>query len=251
MICKKRGFFMKKLVYLLLLVFLISPLLAAEEEIRIFTLDTLSLFTGQEGEGYVSHYGRVYDVSETWSQGTHRGFMAGIDISEPIGDAPHGIAVLDRLPLVGYLAERLFTLEDLEEYHGQDGQPGYVSVGGIVHDVSETWSGGTHRGFVAGQDITEEIGGAPHGLTVLERLPVVGVIVELALTKEELAPYNGSDGNRGLIAVNGVIYDVSETWSGGTHRGFTAGGDITEEIGDSPHGLTVLEKLPVVGYLIE
>jgi predicted heme/steroid binding protein len=54
--------------------------------------------------------------------------------------------------------------------------------------------------------------------------------------------------------VDGVIYDVTNVpqWSNGGHNGFTAGKDLTEEIKNvSPHGVSKLQGLPVVGKLIE
>ena len=76
---------------------------------------------------------------------------------------------------------------------------------------------------------------------------------ELVLTVDELAAYNGKDGQPAYVAVDGVIYDVTDVpeWAGGEHySGLTAGQDLTEEIkNQSPHGLSVLDGLPVVGTL--
>lgn len=75
----------------------------------------------------------------------------------------------------------------------------------------------------------------------------------LVLTVEELAAYNGKDGQPAYVAVDGVIYDVTDVpeWENGEHySGLTAGNDLTEEIkNQSPHGLSVLDGLPVVGTL--
>lgn len=77
-------------------------------------------------------------------------------------------------------------------------------------------------------------------------------VSKLELTVEELAQYNGKDGNPAYIAVDGVIYDVSDVpqWKDGEHNGFSAGNDLTEEIKTiSPHGVSKLKGLPVVGAL--
>ena len=77
---------------------------------------------------------------------------------------------------------------------------------------------------------------------------------ERTFTLEELAQFNGADGKPAYIAVDGVVYDVSDVsyWSGGTHNGFTAGNDLTEEIKTiSPHGVSKLTGLPVVGKLAD
>jgi predicted heme/steroid binding protein len=76
----------------------------------------------------------------------------------------------------------------------------------------------------------------------------------IQITIEELAMYDGTEGNPAYIAVDGVIYDVSDStrWSGGSHNGFTAGQDLSAQIKTiSPHGLSVLDGIPIVGEIIE
>ncbi len=75
---------------------------------------------------------------------------------------------------------------------------------------------------------------------------------ELELTLEELAQYNGQNGKPAYVAVDGIIYDVTNAspWKGGTHNGFTAGKDLTKEIKTiSPHGVSKLQLVPVVGKI--
>lgn len=66
---------------------------------------------------------------------------------------------------------------------------------------------------------------------------------------ETLAAFDGQDGNPAYVAINGVVYDVTDVpnWRGGLHNGNTAGKDLTSVLGRSPHGETVLKDLPVVG----
>lgn len=73
------------------------------------------------------------------------------------------------------------------------------------------------------------------------------------LTLEELATYNGKDGNPAYIAVDGVIYDVSGSskWKDGEHNGYSAGQDLTEYLSKSPHGASVLSRMTVVGKLVQ
>ncbi len=76
----------------------------------------------------------------------------------------------------------------------------------------------------------------------------------LSLTVEELAAYNGEDDMPAYVAVDGVIYDVTDVpaWRNGAHNGNFAGNDLTEEINKmSPHGTKVLENLTVVGELVQ
>ena len=77
--------------------------------------------------------------------------------------------------------DRVFTLEELAEYDGLEGREAYVAVDGVVYDVtgSDMWDEGGHNGFQAGQDLSEEIKEvSPHGVSVLERMPVVGTLEE-------------------------------------------------------------------------
>ena len=62
------------------------------------------------------------------------------------------------------------------------------------------------------------------------------------------------NGNPAYIAVDGVIYDVTDVpqWNGGGHNGYFAGNDLTEEIKTiSPHGVSKLNGIPVVGTLAD
>ncbi len=76
--------------------------------------------------------------------------------------------------------ETKFTLEELAEYNGTGGKPAYVACKGKVYDVSASsfWLDGDHFGaHQAGKDLTEELEMAPHGVEVLERTKLVGVLV--------------------------------------------------------------------------
>ncbi len=70
------------------------------------------------------------------------------------------------------------------------------------------------------------------------------------LTLDELAQYNGKDGAKAYIAINGVIYDVTDDaqWTSGEHGGQMAGTDVTAAF---PHSDGREANLPVVGNLVE
>lgn len=74
---------------------------------------------------------------------------------------------------------------------------------------------------------------------------------ELKLNSDELSAYNGMNGKPAYVAVNGVIYDVSNesTWGGASHFGLVAGKDLTVQFNSCHKTEAVLSKLPKVGIL--
>lgn len=70
-------------------------------------------------------------------------------------------------------------------------------------------------------------------------------------TLEELSSYNGRNGNPAYVAVNGVVYDVTNiaAWGGATHFGLTAGTDVTSQFTSCHAGQPILSKLKVVGKM--
>ena len=74
------------------------------------------------------------------------------------------------------------------------------------------------------------------------------------MTPTELAGNDGRDGRRAYIAVNGKVYDVTESprWQNGLHPpDHQAGQDLTEELTKAPHVRAVIERFPLVGTLEE
>ncbi|MBS3990439.1 MAG: hypothetical protein KGZ51_00025 [Erysipelothrix sp.] len=69
-------------------------------------------------------------------------------------------------------------------------------------------------------------------------------------TLAELATFDGKEGRKAYVAVDGMVYDVSDVpeWNGG-HQGLTPGQDHSAAIEQSPHGKNVLRNLRVVGKL--
>lgn len=69
--------------------------------------------------------------------------------------------------------EKIFTSETLSVYNGLNGQPAYISVDGLVYDVSSLFKNGEHRGCRAGQDVSGEFY-QDHTAKILEGFTVVG-----------------------------------------------------------------------------
>lgn len=68
----------------------------------------------------------------------------------------------------------------------------------------------------------------------------------------ELEAADGLDGRPAWVAVNGVVYDVTNSpgWKDGEHRGGSkAGADLTEEFVESAHAMDTMSRTPVVGRL--
>ena len=76
-------------------------------------------------------------------------------------------------------------------------------------------------------------------------------MTEKIFTLDELKNYDGKEGRKAYIAVDGVVYDVTNVaaWQGGTHHGNNAGNDVSDRIVKAQHGKSTLEKLEIVGKL--
>jgi predicted heme/steroid binding protein len=71
-------------------------------------------------------------------------------------------------------------------------------------------------------------------------------------TAEELAKYDGKNGQPAYVAYEGTVYDVSESsmWGDGEHEGMHfAGNDLTAEQADAPHDVYITD-FPEVGKYV-
>jgi len=198
----------------------------------------------------------------------------------------------------------VYTAESIKAYNGLNGNPAYIAVNGKVYDVTNlsAWSGGNHRGYQAGQDLSQAFASSPHAMSILDGAKVVGTYSNTApvavdttsknnepsptvkvvtaantstatapstlatsqstsnnsqtgstetWTLDKLAAYNGLNGNPAYIAVNGIIYDVTNlsAWSGGNHKGYQAGQDLSQAFASSPHSASILKSALIVASL--
>jgi predicted heme/steroid binding protein/uncharacterized membrane protein len=73
-------------------------------------------------------------------------------------------------------------------------------------------------------------------------------------TEQQLSFYDGRNGRPAYVAVDGIVYDVSNSkyWKNGIHENMHhAGEDLSSDINEAPHGRDVLKNLPRVGTLKE
>jgi len=79
-----------------------------ETELPTMSLTELSQFDGKNGaKAYVAISGFIYDVTSSvyWPNGNHNGYQAGQDLTQPLlNSSPHGIANIQRYPIVAKLA---------------------------------------------------------------------------------------------------------------------------------------------------
>ncbi len=65
---------------------------------------------------------------------------------------------------------------------------------------------------------------------------------------------DGSDRGAAYVAYEGKVYDVSHSfhWKRGVHQvTHHAGCDLSEAMKQAPHGPDMLDRLPIVGELLE
>ena len=76
-------------------------------------------------------------------------------------------------------------------------------------------------------------------------------VTEKSFTTDELAKFNGINGNPAYVAVDGIVYDMTliGSWKNGQHQGLSAGKDLSVAFANSPHSKAILDKSPIVGKL--
>jgi predicted heme/steroid binding protein/uncharacterized membrane protein len=73
------------------------------------------------------------------------------------------------------------------------------------------------------------------------------------MTAEELIYFDGKEGKPAYIAYTGNIYDVSKSgiWLEGNHFfKHNAGNDLTDFLGQAPHGEENIKRMPLIGKLV-
>lgn len=70
----------------------------------------------------------------------------------------------------------LYTRSQLALRNGQDRPEVWIAYKGIIYDVTKSrlWRNGFHYEHWAGQDLTDELADAPHGIFVFDKFNAVG-----------------------------------------------------------------------------
>lgn len=78
---------------------------------------------------------------------------------------------------IPHLNERNFTIGELANFNGKNGNPAYVAVNGTVYDITNNraWAAATHFGLLAGKEYSQEFASChARQQSILTTLPVVG-----------------------------------------------------------------------------
>ncbi|MGP4081423.1 cytochrome b5 domain-containing protein [Pseudalkalibacillus sp. R45] len=73
-------------------------------------------------------------------------------------------------------------------------------------------------------------------------------------TRAQLAQFTGKNGKPAYVAVNGIVYDVTNNaaWSAASHFGLTAGKDLTQEFASCHAGQQwILSTMKPIGRLVD
>ena len=70
----------------------------------------------------------------------------------------------------------IYTIQQLALRNGQDRQEVWIAYKKVIYDVtkSKLWRDGKHYEHWAGQDLTHEIGDAPHNENVFDKFKAIG-----------------------------------------------------------------------------
>lgn len=189
------------------------------------TLEGLKAYNGSKGKpSYVAFKGIIYDVSkvEAFKKNTYKTLIPGTDITKALAKIKNGEALLKSAVKIGKVVAKATTPVVAKPTTGSTGT---TSGSNTATEKSES-----KASTVSSTDTAKS----------------------LELTIEQLKAYDGKDGHKAYVAIDGIIYDVTAipAWKNGIHQGkYQAGQDLSEVIKKSPHGKAALDKAIVVGKI--
>ncbi len=128
----------------------------------------------------------------------------------------------------------------------------YILEGGVA-----AWNAEGQELIAMDSSKPPEVAVYPNDLPrILKTPPLREYQTKINLTLDQLVEFDGKNGRPAYVAVDGIIYDLTESrlWRGGehdpNHGEAQAGRDLSEVIRKSPHGKKHLERFPVVGRIV-
>lgn len=131
-----------------------------------------------------------------------------------------------------------------------------VSVGCSSTKVTSSTTSDTAQATVTTQtavsDTTSAAGAGAATVVTSAQETTAAVTAKTTFTLDELKAYDGQNGNSAYVAIDGIIFDVTNNkeWKNGQHQGLSAGNDLTADLASSPHGTSALGNLTQVGTLV-
>lgn len=147
----------------------------------------------------------------------------------------------------------ILTNEELAFFNGENGNKAYVSIDGIIYDVTsrELFKKNNYKYLKSGCDITKDLYSLRDEIeSILEKSPKVGLLAEpeeakiieelesyskeerlKIMNSKELELYNGKYGKGAYIAFEGIVYDITNlaVLEFFNNTNLRLGSDITKE----------------------
>lgn len=105
-------------------------------------------------------------------------------------------------------------------------------------------------GTVSAMALTKKTTDAVSGATQKTSTTEKSAKTQKTFTAAELAAFDGKNGSKAYIAVNGTVYDVTKLFKNGKHNGAQAGQDLTSAF-ENQHSASKLKDFTIVGVMQE
>jgi predicted heme/steroid binding protein len=228
------------------------------------TLEQLAFYDGTNGKkAYIAYQGDIYDVSdaEGWTNGMHEGLhLAGRDCTEILSGASHGDTVIPQLRKIGVLVPSQSSSESSITSSSSSSTVTTEVCVWIEEDDAIRFDDDHDDDDDEDEDDEDD---GYWSCTNTQVTSTTGSSTPLPdnpasdgyyyLTESQLAYYDGTNGKPAWVSIFGTIYDVTTEsgWRNGVHKGLhLAGTNATSFFEGSPHTMTILNGVRIVGYLV-
>lgn len=171
----------------------------------------------------------------------------------------------------------IITREELASFNGKDKEKIYIAIEGVIYDISnlKEFKESPYNSLKAGSDVTEEYNNLlkDGNYDILKNINKVALLAEPyeeevikdkednfnkeelnIIPLEELSKNNGEKGSLYYIAIEGIVYDISNLPLVNIlkNMGLSLGKDLTEEFKNKYRGdKKILEGAKKIGILHE